>query len=342
MLRQIRKNNYKAVAATKYEPQVVAFEAVLVKNSDMWVKEEPAKHAPMLAEPEADADRAKGLLQTGATEAAMDVVSQMAAVLDKQDDIAKFTRQNAEDQVRRAAIATIEHMKAWNAQSEFELKDVTFDWKGSRRLHQLNDAIEAFAAVHKHVKNDGARNVALTFRDAALDYFKKVVRGFCMRCDVMLAGAVAGLSDLYPEDWLNFCFVDPKKDQARNFINDEKTATIGRNSQKCKEYLDNLAEFCFTKPYLVEWSHNIRKEFIEDVQSNGLFTAASREVTNSRRALAGAKCAKVAMFSVPKLAGVEDEKKKKRDLVRAAKESIRSLGVEEGFPQQVYQFLTAL
>ena len=296
----------------------------------------------MLAELEADADRAKVLLQTGATEAAMDVASQMVAVLHKQDDIAKFTRQNAEDKVRRPAIATIEHMKAWNAKSEFELKDVTFDRNGSKRLHELNVAIEAFAVVHTNLQDEAARDVAQTFRDAALEYFKKVVRSFCTRCEGMLAGAVAGLSDLYPEDWLNFCFVDPKKDQARNFINDEKTATIGRNSQICKVYLDNLAEFCFTKPYLVEWSHNIRKEFIEDVQSNGLFTAASREVKNSRRALAGAKCAKAAIFSVPKLAGVEDEKKQKRDLVRAAKESIRSLGVEEGFPQQVYQFLTAL
>ena len=78
------------------------------------------------------------------------------------------------------------------------------------------------------------------------------------------------------------------------------------------------------------------------MQSKGLYTAAMDEVTGSRQAFADAKAAKVCLFPVPKLAGVEDEKKKKRDLVRGAREGIKALGVESGYPSEVYQALSAL
>ena len=40
------------------------------KNSAQWATKDPAKHAPVFAELEVDVERAKGLLQTGAAEAA--------------------------------------------------------------------------------------------------------------------------------------------------------------------------------------------------------------------------------------------------------------------------------
>ena len=58
--------------------------------------------------------------------------------------------------------------------------------------------------------------------------------------------------------------------------------------------------------------------------------------------MAGAKCAKTVLFTVPKLVGKDDEKKKKRDAVKSARESIRSMGVETGFPAEVLQALSSL
>ena len=100
--------------------------------------------------------------------------------------------------------------------------------------------------------------------------------------------------------------------------------------------------FLDAKPYLAEWSTNVRKDFIENAQSKGLYTVAMDEVTGSRQALAGAKAAKVCLFPLPKLVGVEDEKKTKRDLVRAAREGLKALGVESSYPSEVYQALPAL
>ena len=65
-------------------------------------------------------------------------------------------------------------------------------------------------------------------------------------------------------------------------------------------------------------------------------------MADARCALAGAKAAKVVHFKAPKLTDSKDDKKKKRDMVKSAKDYITQVRVQDIFPDSVMRILNAV
>ena len=73
----------------------------------------------------------------------------------------------------------------------------------------------------------------------------------------------------------------------------------------------------------------------------GAFWQSGDEIQHARCALVGAKAANVIHFKVPKLTR-SDVRKKKRDLMKAVKGSIETIGVREEFPTEALAALSSL
>ena len=334
----------KEVATAVYSPQKLQFEARLLHNGNDWTQDPNLKRHPVYDELQEDSAQTTvaSLLNFAAHDEALDVVSQTAAILEKFDDVSEYTVSAAQDKVRRAAVAAIASLRQWKTPQASEVPG-TLDLAACMRMHDLFCRIESYKGVIKDQQmSQDQLDAQQNFVDRANSFFDKVVRQFTIDHERKLAGAIQSLSSLFPEDWLTFCFREIQREKAKEFINSPDTNLLGKQSTTIKNFLNQFSDFAFSKAYLVNWASLVQRGAEPGVHPAGLFVQCTDEVASARRALAGAKCAKTVLFTVPKLVGKDDEKKKKRDAVKSARESIRSMGVETGFPAEVLQALSSL
>ena len=251
----------------------------------------------------------------------------MAGILQKDDDAQEFSLLQAIDDLRRSLAAC-----HWCQSGVGNLMD-TFtndaDTKFESRFHNTTckvmddiSSLKNLSASSPQVKDKVNYDEIMI---CAENQMKMLKQKYVSVEKYKLGVVVSHVQSLYPADWEEF-IVGPahNREKTKDFINAKDTQRLGSTSGSFKMYVDSL----FHVIAGCEW-------LAADSDLSLPLSKANAAIQDSRCALVGAKCAKTIYYKLPKLTDSADDKKKKRDFIRACKEAISTMELSEIFPKSV-------